>query len=49
MMKNTFYLTLKAPFVVKIINFLSRLFSHVGKWLDKKTMINFKIRDVTNW
>ena len=24
-------------------------FSHLGKWLDKKAKVNFKIYDVTGW
>ena len=31
LMKNAFYFILKAPFVLKIFKFLSRLFGHVGK------------------
>ena len=31
MMKNAFYFILKAFFVLKILNLLSRLFGHVGK------------------
>ena len=43
-MKNTFYVMLKALFVLKIeIYFFSRLFSHVGRRLDKKAKVNFKI------
>ena len=34
MMKNTFYFTLKARFVLKIFEFLFRLFSDVEKKLD---------------
>ena len=34
MMKNAFYFTLKALFVLKIIKFLSWIFAHVGKGLD---------------
>ena len=34
MMKNTFYFTLKALFVLKIIKFLSELFGLIGKGLD---------------
>ena len=34
MMKNAFYFTLKARFVLKIIKFLSWLFGHVEKQLD---------------
>ena len=31
MMKNAFYFILKALFILKIFEFLSRLFGHVGK------------------
>ena len=34
MMKNGFYFTFKALFVLKIFQFLSWLFGHVYKWLD---------------
>ena len=34
MMKNAFYFTSKALFVLKIFKFLSRLFGHVSKQLD---------------
>ena len=34
MMKNAFYLTSKALFVLKIFKFLSLLFGHVSKRLD---------------
>ena len=33
-MKNAFYFTLKALFVLKIFKFLSCLFVHVGKRLE---------------
>ena len=46
-MKNDFYFTLKAPFVLKTFKFLSWLFGHVGKRLDQKDKVNFKIFDVT--
>ena len=38
MMKKAFYLLLKALFVLKIFNFLSWLFGHVGKtaWLERQ-------------
>ena len=36
MMKNAFYFTLKALFVLQIFNFLSWLFGHVAKRLDWK-------------
>ena len=48
-MKNAFYFTLKALFVLKIFQFLSWLFGHVRKRLDKKDYVNFKIYDVTTW
>ena len=41
MMRNTFYFTLKALFVLRIFKFLSSLFAHVSKQLD------FKIYGVT--
>ena len=31
MMKNAFYFTLKALFILKVFKFLSRLFGHVEK------------------
>ena len=49
MMKNSFYFILKTPFVLEIFTFLSRFYGYVEKELDKKTMINSKIYDVTNW
>ena len=49
MMKNAFYLTLEALFVLKIFKFLSWLFGHVAKRLDKKDKVNFKFYDVTAW
>ena len=48
-MKNAFYFTSKTISVLKIIKFLSRLFGHVVKRLDKKDEINFKFCDVTVW
>ena len=47
--KNAFYFTLKALFVLNIFQFLSRLFDHVEKQLDKKNKVEFKISDVTTW
>ena len=46
-MKNAFYFTLKALFVLKIFKFLSRFFSHVEKQLDEKDKVNLNIYDVT--
>ena len=49
MIKNASYFTSKALFVLKIFKFLSRLFGHVAKRLDKKDKVNFKFYDVTAW
>ena len=49
MIKNAFYFLSKALFVLKIFKFLSWLFGHVWKRLDKKNKINFKSYDVTAW
>ena len=49
MMKITFYFTSKVLFVLKMFKFLSWLFSHVAKWLDKKDKINFKFYNLTAW
>ena len=48
--KDVFCFILKALFVLKIFNFLSLLFwaGHIGKQVDKKVKVNFKIFDVTN-
>ena len=48
-MKNVFYFVLKAFLVLKIFNFLSRHFGHVGKKLNQKDKANFKIHDFTAW
>ena len=34
MMKNAFYFTLKALYVLKVFTFLFRPLGHVSKWLD---------------
>ena len=47
MMKNDFYFTSKALFVLKIFKFLSWPFGHVSKRLDIKDKVNFKFYDVT--
>ena len=47
MMKNAFYFRSKALFVLKIFKFLSWIFGHVVKRLDKKDKSNFKFYDVT--
>ena len=48
-MKNAFYLTSKALFVLKIFKFLSWLFGYVEKRLHEKDKVNFKFYDVTAW
>ena len=49
MMKNAFYFTSKALFVVKIFRFLSRLFGHVAKRLHYNVKVTFKLYDITAW
>ena len=49
MVKNSFYFTLKAPFVLKIFRLLSCFFGHVAKRLNKKDKINFKFYEVKVW
>ena len=48
-MKNAFYFTSKALFVLKIFKFLSWLFSHVKKQLDYKGKVDLKFNDITAW
>ena len=43
------YYMLKALFVLNIFKFLSWLFGHLGKRLDKKAKVNFKLYNVTDW
>ena len=47
-MKNAFYFKLKASFIFKIFTFLSLHIGYVGKRLDKKVKVNFKMRDITD-
>ena len=49
MIKDKFYFILKAPFVLEIFTFLSRLFGYVEKRLDKKAKVTYKIYEVTDW
>ena len=49
MIKNTLYFTFKPLFVFKVFTFLSWPFVHVGKRLDEKEKIIFKIYDVATW
>ena len=39
---------LRAFFVIRLINFCPDFFDRVGKRLDKKAKINFKLYDVTD-
>ena len=47
--KKAFYFTLIVLFVPEIFKFLFTISGHVGKRLDKKAIVNFKMYDVTNW
>ena len=47
MIKNAFYFMLKAFLFLRYFNFCPD-FVHLGKQLDKKAKINFKIFDVTD-
>ena len=47
-MKNAFYFILKDIFVLEIFTVLFWLFGYVAKRLDKKAIVNFKIRDVSD-
>ena len=49
MIKNYFYLILKVLSVLKIFTLLSWLFGVLGKRLEKKSKVNFKTYDVTDW
>ena len=49
MMKNAFYLMLKAIFVLDIFKFLFWYFGYVEEWLDKKVKVNLKNYDVIDW
>ena len=49
MMKNAFYVTLKAHLVLQMFKFLSEFFGNVRIRLDKKVKVNFKIYDVIYW
>ena len=49
MMKNAFYVTSKALFVLKIFKCLSWLFGHGAKRLHEKYNFNFEFYDVTPW
>ena len=48
-MKNVFYFTLKASYVLKIFKVLSGLFGQVAKQLDQKDKVNLRFYDVIAW
>ena len=48
-MKNAFYFTLRALFVLRILKFLSWLFGHFEKTTRLERPSNFKIHNVTTW
>ena len=47
-MNNPFYFMLKAPLILEIFTFLSRVFGYIETRLEMKTKVNFKIYDVTD-
>ena len=49
MMKNALFFTSQALFVLKTFTFLSSIFGHVAKRLDKKDQVNLKFYDVIAW
>ena len=49
MMKNAFYFTSKSLFDLKIFKFLSWLFGHLAKRLDKKIELISKFYNITAW
>ena len=48
-MKNAFYFTSKAFFVVKIFKVFVLLFGQTAERLDKKDKVNFKFYNATAW
>ena len=48
-MKDAFYFTSKALFVLKVFKFLSWLFRNAVKRLGKKDKVSFNFDDVTAW
>ena len=48
-MKNIFYFMLKALFVFKEFKFLSLPFDNLGRRVDQKAKVNFKIYGVIDW
>ena len=48
-MKNACYFTLKALFILTCLKFYLDLFGQVGKRLDEKAKVNYKIYDFIKW
>ena len=48
-MKNAFYFTLKALFILTCLKFYHDFFGHVGKRPDEKAKVNYKIYDFIKW
>ena len=48
-MKNAFYFTSKALFILKMFKFLSWHFSHAAKPLDQNNKVDYKFYDITAW
>ena len=49
LMEKFFFFFFMAFLALRIFKFLPWLFCYVEKGLDKKTKVNFKIYDVTDW
>ena len=49
MLRNAFLFHLKSSFVLKMFEFLSWLFGHVGKRFGWKDKVNFATYDVATW
>ena len=49
MVKNAFYVMLKALFVLEIFTVLPWLFGYVEMQLDREVVVNFKIYDAIDW
>ena len=48
-MKDAFCFMLKAFFFLRDLHFCPKRFGYVEKQLDKKSQVDFKIYDVTDW
>ena len=47
-MENAFCFILKALFIINIFNFFD-IFGPIGKWLHKRSNVDFKVYDAINW